>query len=133
MRTHRGAGSWYIYIDCLDELSAINMASSPIKIPLDTEIDIKGSISTHTDVERATGHEEHSLFVRKTLLVLVIRRPLPITYLSSRRKVDWRLLPLLGTLYALALIDRTNLGVARIAGMDRDLVFSPFVAHFVLN
>lgn len=53
--------------------------------------------------------------------------------LSLRRKVDWRLLPLLGMLYALALIDRTNLGVARIAGMDRGLVFSPNAVHFVLH
>lgn len=36
--------------------------------------------------------------------------------------IDWRMLPLLGLLYALALIDRTNLGVARIAGMQMDLV-----------
>ncbi|KAG6902781.1 hypothetical protein C0995_011929 [Termitomyces sp. Mi166 len=43
---------------------------------------------------------------------------------KTMRKVDLRLLPLLGFLYALALIDRTNLGVARIAGMDRDLGLS---------
>lgn len=65
------AGS-YIYADYLDELPAINMASSPIQSPLSTEIDIKGSISTHTDVERTIGHEEHSIFERKTLSVLCI-------------------------------------------------------------
>lgn len=32
------------------------------------------------------------------------------------------MLPILGLLYSLALIDRTNLGVARIAGMGEDLV-----------
>lgn len=32
------------------------------------------------------------------------------------------MLPLLGLLYAVALIDRTNLGIARIAGMEQDLV-----------
>ncbi|KAJ2928711.1 hypothetical protein H1R20_g8390, partial [Candolleomyces eurysporus] len=37
------------------------------------------------------------------------------------RHVDWRMLPLLGLLYAIALIDRTNLGVARISGMEQDL------------
>ncbi|TFK73949.1 MFS general substrate transporter [Pluteus cervinus] len=37
------------------------------------------------------------------------------------RLVDVRLLPLLGLLYAVALVDRTNLGVARIAGMGADL------------
>ncbi|KAF8894002.1 major facilitator superfamily domain-containing protein [Infundibulicybe gibba] len=37
------------------------------------------------------------------------------------RHVDWRMLPFLGLLYAVALIDRTNLGIARIVGMGRDL------------
>ncbi|KAK0389962.1 hypothetical protein NLU13_3535 [Sarocladium strictum] len=37
------------------------------------------------------------------------------------RKVDWRLLPILGCLYTIALVDRSNIGVARIAGMDEDL------------
>ncbi|KAJ2922387.1 hypothetical protein H1R20_g14703, partial [Candolleomyces eurysporus] len=31
--------------------------------------------------------------------------------------VDWRMLPLLGLLYAVALVDRANLGIARTAGM----------------
>lgn len=34
------------------------------------------------------------------------------------------MLPLLGFLYAVALIDRTNLGIARTAGMAVDLVCS---------
>ncbi|KAF9049870.1 major facilitator superfamily domain-containing protein [Panaeolus papilionaceus] len=37
------------------------------------------------------------------------------------RLIDWRMLPLLGLLYSVALIDRTNLGIARIAGMELDL------------
>lgn len=37
------------------------------------------------------------------------------------RKVDWRLLPILGALYTIALVDRSNIGVARISGMDEDL------------
>ncbi|KAF5354929.1 hypothetical protein D9756_005403 [Leucocoprinus leucothites] len=36
-------------------------------------------------------------------------------------KIDLRMLPLLGLLYAVALIDRTNLGIARTAGMEEDL------------
>ncbi|KAJ3857615.1 major facilitator superfamily domain-containing protein, partial [Lentinula lateritia] len=38
--------------------------------------------------------------------------------------IDLRVLPLLGILYSLALIDRSNLGVARIAGMGKDLELS---------
>ncbi|KAJ7924958.1 high-affinity nicotinic acid transporter [Mycena leptocephala] len=37
------------------------------------------------------------------------------------RHVDWRLLPLMSALYAVALVDRTNLSVARTAGMGVDL------------
>jgi hypothetical protein len=40
---------------------------------------------------------------------------------SLIRKVDWRLLPILGALYSIALIDRVNISAARIAGMDVDL------------
>ncbi|KAK7036420.1 hypothetical protein VNI00_011617 [Paramarasmius palmivorus] len=40
------------------------------------------------------------------------------------RRIDLRMLPLLGLLYSLALIDRTNLGVARVAGMGKDLGFN---------
>lgn len=37
------------------------------------------------------------------------------------RKVDIRLLIILGALYSIALIDRTNLSSARVAGMAKDL------------
>lgn len=43
---------------------------------------------------------------------------------SKRRRMDRRILPILGVLYALALIDRSNLGVARVVGMGKDLVGS---------
>jgi len=56
------------------------------------------------DVESNDGESTSSNFERDTM-----------------RRVDWRILPLLGLVYALALIDRTNLGVARIAGMGADL------------
>lgn len=37
------------------------------------------------------------------------------------RKIDFRLLPILGCLYTIALVDRSNVAVARISGMDEDL------------
>ena len=37
------------------------------------------------------------------------------------RKVDWRVLPILSFLYMLAFWDRSNLGNARIAGLEDDL------------
>lgn len=38
-----------------------------------------------------------------------------------RRKTDLRLIPLVVLLYAISLIDRTNLAGARISGIDADL------------
>jgi len=40
------------------------------------------------------------------------------------RRVDWRLLPILGALYSIALIDRVNISAARISGMDAALGLS---------
>ncbi|KAH7018541.1 major facilitator superfamily domain-containing protein [Microdochium trichocladiopsis] len=37
------------------------------------------------------------------------------------RKVDLRLLPMLGALYTIAMIDRSNISVARISGLDDDV------------
>ncbi|KAF2816317.1 MFS general substrate transporter [Mytilinidion resinicola] len=39
------------------------------------------------------------------------------------RKVDWRLIPILGGLYSIAGLDRVNLSNARVAGMNEDLHF----------
>lgn len=40
------------------------------------------------------------------------------------RRIDRRLLPILGGLYSIALIDRINVSAARVAGMDADLGLS---------
>ena len=37
------------------------------------------------------------------------------------RRIDLRLLPILGLMYSISLIDRTNLGLALVAGMQQDL------------
>ncbi|KFY64722.1 hypothetical protein V496_03070 [Pseudogymnoascus sp. VKM F-4515 (FW-2607)] len=37
------------------------------------------------------------------------------------RKIDFRLLPILAAMYAISLMDRTNLGLAAVAGMNDDL------------
>jgi hypothetical protein len=39
----------------------------------------------------------------------------------SSRKIDIRLLPILGVMYSICLIDRTNLGLALVAGLQEDL------------
>lgn len=47
------------------------------------------------------------------------------------RKVDLRLLLILGALYSISIIDRTNLSAARVAGMEKDLRLS--VVDFTLS
>jgi MFS family permease len=37
------------------------------------------------------------------------------------RKLDWRLLPMLFILYSFAVLDRSNLGNAKLAGMEKDI------------
>lgn len=37
------------------------------------------------------------------------------------RKLDWHLMPLIFVLYSLSVLDRSNLGNARIAGMEDDI------------
>ncbi|TGZ77489.1 MFS general substrate transporter [Ascodesmis nigricans] len=45
----------------------------------------------------------------------------PVREKAILKKVDWRLLPILGALYSVALIDRTNMSNANVAGMSVDL------------
>jgi hypothetical protein len=61
------------------------------------------STSSNVDLEGMSS-EEAAEFEKKTL-----------------SRIDWRMLPLLGAMYAVCLIDRTNTGIARTAGMERDL------------
>ncbi|EAT89308.1 hypothetical protein HBH56_013010 [Parastagonospora nodorum] len=48
----------------------------------------------------------------------------PIISARVRRKLDIHLIPLLSALYLLAFLDRSNIGNARIAGMEKDLRLS---------
>ncbi|KAF2134530.1 pantothenate transporter liz1 [Dothidotthia symphoricarpi CBS 119687] len=50
-----------------------------------------------------------------------------------RRKLDWHLIPLLSALYLLAFIDRSNIGNARIAGMEEDLNLSSSQYEWLLT
>lgn len=40
---------------------------------------------------------------------------------ENSRRIDMRLLPILGAMYSISLIDRTNLGLALVAGMQEEL------------
>jgi hypothetical protein len=45
----------------------------------------------------------------------------PVFVKKTIRKLDLRLLIILGAMYSIALIDRTNLSSARVAGMNKEL------------
>lgn len=40
------------------------------------------------------------------------------------RKIDWNLMPIIFVLYSLSVLDRSNLGNAKVAGMDQDIDLS---------
>lgn len=40
------------------------------------------------------------------------------------RKLDWHLMPLIFVLYSLSVLDRSNLGNAKVAGMQKDINIS---------
>lgn len=76
------------------------------------------SLSSDVEVAANNGGSEQvdALFERQTM-----------------RRVDLRLLPILGALYALALIDRSNMGVARIAGMGKALELSVGARYSIVS
>jgi len=68
----------------------------------------ESGLYNQTDLRRAGDEYEHDPREAKRII----------------RKVDRRLLPILGALYSIALIDRINVSAARVAGMDADLGLS---------
>jgi hypothetical protein len=63
---------------------------------------------------------------KKKIMYATYTTCLPIVYVEcpnneSSRRIDLRLLPILGVMYSISLIDRTNLGLALVAGMQEDL------------
>jgi hypothetical protein len=70
-----------------------------------------------SDIEkRASGADQHELAQSKEGQQVFIR-PSAQEEEAVIKKLDWRLLPLVFVLYSLAVLDRSNLGNARLAGM----------------
>lgn len=59
------------------------------------------------DVDYASDPERHGFDAQATKKLL--------------RKIDWALIPFLALLYLLSFLDRTNIGNARLAGIEADL------------
>jgi hypothetical protein len=49
------------------------------------------------------------------------------------RKIDWALIPFLSLLYLLSFLDRTNIGNARLAGLEMDLGMAGFDYNVALS
>lgn len=71
-------------------------------------IDEKVDQSTHVETADANGSNSISG------LTLAEQK-------KTIRRIDIRLLPILGVMYSISLIDRTNLGLAMVAGLQQDL------------
>lgn len=75
-----------------------------------------------SDIEKkasidGSGTDQFETLQTKEGVEHVFVRPSAQEEAAVIRKLDWRLLPLVFVLYSLAVLDRSNLGNARIAGM----------------
>jgi len=89
----------------------------------------KGDPDAHStvDPEGSEVQAEHARLTKATMYFLSPSgfKCTLTRFVSPSRQVDFRLLPILGILYAFAVVDRANLGLARTAGMQHDLVCFP--------
>jgi len=107
----------FITMSSVDSKPDLNdLKGDDVKVQFDTEKVEIPALDAHYD----------PVFVRKTMYAFIPAPLFPPSHgnIHHRRMIDWRMLPLLGFVYAVALIDRTNLGIARTSGMDADLVCS---------
>lgn len=98
------------------------------KMATDTTSSSKAMAPELTHIEGVSGHQlaDRSGAADQKIVSVETEVSPSLTQLEKRirRKVDWRLLPLAGALYASSLIDRLNLSNARLAGMDKALGLS---------
>jgi len=76
-----------------------------------------------TSVEQEMATQVEKLGPEKAAIVAAqqFEHPTPDEEAKVIRKLDRRLLPLVFVLYSLAVLDRSNLGNARLAGLQTDI------------
>jgi hypothetical protein len=74
-------------------------SSEDEKVDFENIEDVKSEPQNQTQEARFTKEEEEAVI----------------------RKLDWHLMPLIFVLYSLSVLDRSNLGNAKIAGMTKDI------------
>ncbi|RVX69314.1 hypothetical protein B0A52_06908 [Exophiala mesophila] len=87
-------------------------AAQQIEIPISNANSVDGKDEKDVDfVESGSAHHQEVGWDKKSTSRLI-------------RKMDWVLLPFLSLLYLLSFLDRTNIGNARLAGLEKDLGMS---------
>jgi hypothetical protein len=74
--------------------------------------------------EKVSNDEGPSEYLEKVALDSASRDFVPPSAAEESaviRKLDWHLLPLVFVLYSLSVLDRSNLGNAKLAGMTKDI------------
>jgi hypothetical protein len=88
-----------------------------------------GSERKLDDVEKTAVDAEHNNHASQLELAAKERAeafivPTPDEEKAVIRKLDWRLMPIVFFLYMLAVLDRSNLGNAKLAGMEDGTLFN---------
>ncbi|GAA5938662.1 uncharacterized protein JCM15063_005384 [Sporobolomyces koalae] len=84
-----------------------------------------------------SAHLEHAGYADEALPDGVIRRPArvftPEEEKKLYRKIDRRIMPILALLYLLSFMDRSNIGNARLNGLEKDLKMSSAQYNLALS
>lgn len=85
--------------------------------------DEKATVSTAEDIKPVQIHEGHN-DLNKPYDPALAPQYTKKEEDAVIRKLDWHLMPLIFVLYSLSVLDRSNLGNARISGMEKDIDLS---------
>jgi hypothetical protein len=86
------------------------MGAAEVEVPIES-LDGKDVGAKIENLESASASSQDLAFDEKATRRLI-------------RKIDWTLLPFLALLYLLSFLDRTNIGNARLAGLEKDIGMS---------
>ena len=96
----------------------------------DTEKENHGDVEAAKDSEKSSSHGEHKnhivLPTGGEINIADFVPPTPQEEAKVIRKLDWHLVPIVWILYMLSVLDRANLGNARLAGLEDGKSLCPY-------
>ena len=98
------------------EKEKITPVDSPLVAPSDDSGDAYATVADEKVAVVTTEHLEGDARIIKATTTIT-----PEEERRVIRSLDWHIMPLIFVLYSLSVLDRSNLGNARIAGLDTDL------------